>query len=231
MRFVKGALVYIICPIALLGIGFYTGMQSIDFFYPGRTQPNMEAEILAARENAKSDVDAVPENGRLSYAAMETPEPEAVPVQAVGETLCADTEYVLEETDIIRETVVETSWRLPQKYVGMNREQFIQAMEIYESSPPLAELERGFVSLEVLTFSRERVTVQMNYQYVQPGNSFYLAVMDNEVVVYLEDMETIYINTGIKLETLPEKMQMEIIQMLWVEDEEKLYDFLETYSS
>ena len=87
------------------------------------------------------------------------------------------------------------------------------------------------MGLEVLSFSRERVVVQMNYQYLQPGSCFYLAVQNNEVVVYLEDMETIYINTGIKLDSLPEALQLEIIQMMWVEDEESLYDFLETYSS
>jgi hypothetical protein len=68
----------------------------------------------------------------------------------------------------------------------------------------------------VLSFSRERVVVQMNYQYLQPGSSFYLAVRNNEVVVYQEDMETVYINTGILLESLPENMQLEIMQMICV---------------
>ena len=50
-------------------------------------------------------------------------------------------------------------------------------------------------------------------------------------MVLLEDQETVYINTGILLEQLPEEIQMEIMQMMWVEDEESLYGFLETYSS
>jgi hypothetical protein len=113
----------------------------------------------------------------------------------------------------------------------MDREQFLAAMENYESFPPLSEMERGFASLEVLSFSRERVVVRMNYQYTQPGEGFYLAVKDNEVVVYLEDKETLYIDTGILLATLPEELQLEIIQMLYVEGESDLYDFLESYSS
>ena len=147
------------------------------------------------------------------------------------ETLSVDTEYVLEETDIIKHTVVETVWKLPHKYVGMNREQFLAAMESYAAYPPLSEQERGFVGLEVLSFSRERVVIQMNYQYLQPGEGFYLAVENNEVVVYLEDQRTIFISTGIQLDTLPDRIQMQIIQMLWMEDEESLYNFLETYSS
>lgn len=153
------------------------------------------------------------------------------PVVSASETLCVDTEYVLEETDVENGSVVETVGRLPDKYIGLDREQFLTAMEHYEMFPPLSELERGFVNLEVLSFSREKVVVQMNYSYVQPGNSFYLAVRDNEVVVYLEDMETVYINTGIELSSLPEEIQQEIIQMIWMDNEESLYHFLENYSS
>ena len=127
--------------------------------------------------------------------------------------------------------MVETTLRLPDKYVGMNREEFLQAMDLYEAFPPLSEMERGFVNLEVLSFSRERVVVQMNYTYVQPSESFYLAVYDNEVIVYLEDRKTVYIETEIELDSLPEQIQHNIIQMMWIENEEKLYDFLENYSS
>ena len=161
----------------------------------------------------------------------EDPDNEALEAASSSETLYVGTQYVLEETDINRHTVVETSWSLPDKYVGMTREQFLEAMEIYQSSPPLKELERGFVGLEVLAFSRERVVVQMNYSYVQPSASFYLAVYNNEVIVFLDDRETVYIETKIHLDSLPEEVQQEIIQMMRVESEEELYNFLETYSS
>ena len=104
-------------------------------------------------------------------------------------------------------------------------------MDVYEAFPPLSELERGFVGLEVLSFSRERVVVQMNYKYVQPSSSFYLAAYDNKVIVYLEDKRTVYIETEILLDSLPFEIQESIMDMMWMENEEKLYDFLENYSS
>ena len=142
-----------------------------------------------------------------------------------------ESEYVLKETDILRNTSVETSWQIPHKYIGMTRERFLETMDLYAEHPPLSELERGFVGLEVLSFSREKVVVRMDYRYLQPSDGFYLAVRDNEVVVYLEDRSTIYINTGIALDSLPEKIQMQVMDMLSIPDEETLYDFLETYSS
>jgi hypothetical protein len=71
----------------------------------------------------------------------------------------------------------------------------------------------------------------MNYCYVQPSTCFYLGVYDNMVRAYLEDGQIVYIETDIRLDTLPEDVQDEIIGMMWVEDEETLYNFLESYSS
>lgn len=234
MKFVKGISLFFIYPVIVFGIGFFAGVQSVHFFYPGEQNSPVREENRMP-ETVQSDLEGdFMTVGKDDFQRVRTKEEDKSEIQEVvssSETLCVDTEYVLEETDLLNGTVVETVWKLPDKYVGMNREQFLEAIELYEAFPPLSELERGFVNLEVLSFSRERVVVQMNYQYVRPSNSFYLAVRDNEVVVYLEDMETIYINTGISLEELPQSVQMQIMQMLWMENEEALYDFLETYSS
>lgn len=71
--------------------------------------------------------------------------------------------------DLRNHTIVETVWKLPPKYIGMNRETFLVAMENYQAAPPLSELEKGFVSLEVLSFSPERVVIQMSYDYKEPN--------------------------------------------------------------
>ncbi|MCM1025182.1 MAG: hypothetical protein NC432_02025 [Roseburia sp.] len=256
MKFVKGISLFFIYPVFLLCLGFYAGVRSSHFFYPGERLyteiPSLESPILPEEDDrgegalaggepsavGRETDSAAWENDRTAeekdqtgnLAAMRE-DGSVLAAAAVSETLSVETEYVLEERDMAGNTTVETTWRLPDRYVGMNREQFLQAMEVYEAAPPLSELERGFVSLEVLSFSREKVVVQMNYRYVLPSSSFYLAAYDNEVIVYLEDRETVYIETGISLEELPEELQREIIQMLWIEDEEALYDFLEAYSS
>lgn len=221
MKFVKRISYFFVIPVLFFSLGIFLGVWGSHFFYPGQWQDRKESvpALPDTVENA-----GVP--GEAADGATES-----VAVGALGETLCADTEYVLEETDIMRGTTVETTWKIPHKYIGMNRESFLETMDLYAAHPPLSEMERGFVGLEVVSFSRERVVVRMDYRYVQPSASFYLAVSDNEVVVYLEDRSTIYINTGILLEELPEQVQLQIMDMLFVPDEEALYDFLETYSS
>ena len=207
MKFVKRISYFLVVPVFFLGLGIYLGVWGIHFFYPGLWYDMNDT----AKPPYVVDETVTDEEGNLP--------PTSVAVASSGETLCADTEYVLEETDI------------PHKYIGMDRENFLETMDLYAEHPPLSEIERGFVGLEVLSFSRERVVVRMDYRYVQPSESFYLAVTDHEVVVYLEDRTTVYINTGIALEDLPEALQLQIMDMLFIPDEETLYDFLETYSS
>ena len=217
-KLVKGIGLFFVYPMVVFGLGLFCGVALMRFFYPG--------EQALLRKGQAQQLEA-----RMEQQIEQSAEPESLEVLSEGETLCVDTEYVLEETDILRHTAVETSWRLPDKYVGMNREQFLEAMDRYAAFPPLSEQERGFVGLEVKSFSRERVVVQMNYRYVQPSLSFYLVAYDNEVLVYLDDLETVYIETHIRLDSLPEELQKKIIYKMWLEDEEALYDFLENYSS
>ncbi|MBR5248399.1 MAG: hypothetical protein IKV27_05605 [Lachnospiraceae bacterium] len=259
MKGLKYISLFLIYPVALIILGFVGGVTCVKFFYPGTFQTveqKSEEQAVPGPNLVNTDLDAIretddwqvitgtPEKNVGVYQAGYLAEQEAVSpslsvqeshekqeVSALTQKLNAGTSYVLEETDLRNDTVVETTWKLPAKYIGMNREQFLEAMDLYEASPPLAELERGFVSLEVKSFSPQKVVVQMNYDYIQPGSSFYLKVEDNFVVVYLEDKTTIYMDTDILLKDLPEDLQQEIIQVMFVPDEESLYDFLENYSS
>lgn len=253
MKFIRGISLFVVYPLLLLGVGFFAGLEFSGFQY-GEEQDRGGSPLLLGLPTGIGEQSAYlgEETGKRGETVSGTDGEEQPPVSgnetqensgedghgeeireaaSSGETLCVDTAYVLEEMDILHHTSVETTQRLPSKYVGMTREQFVEAMAIYEASPPLSELERGFVNLEVRSFARERVVVQMNYRYVQPSESFYLAVYDNKIVVYLEDRKTVYIETQIELDSLPEQLQRDVMQMMWIENEEKLYDFLENYSS
>lgn len=60
---------------------------------------------------------------------------------------------------------------------------------------------------------------------------FYLQPLNGYVVVYLEDRKTIFEYTDIKVSELPEEIQEEIEQGKAIAGLEKLYGFLENYSS
>ncbi len=120
---------------------------------------------------------------------------------------------------------------MPDKYIGMNRQQFVKEMELYQQSPSLTDQELGFVSVEVAAFSKERVVVRKSYIFKEVSTSFYLVNEKNFVVVYCDDLKTVYMNTNITLDSLPDALKQEIIQNKYVATEEELYNFLESYSS
>lgn len=207
MKVFKSISLFFLYPLVMFVVGFAGGAEAVHYEKMKETRQAPTLEKQAETGNAIQSV------------------------STKSETLSVDTEYVVLETNILDESEVENTGRLPNQYIGMNREQFVTAIQNYSDFPPLSEQERGFLNAEPVSFSRERTVVRMNYHYLPSEDGFYLAVYDNEVVVYLSDCSTIYMNTGILLESLPKEEQLQIMDMLYIEDEGKLYSFLETFSS
>lgn len=233
MKLVKSISLFFIIAFLLIGFGIFLGIELNDRMEAGDLPP-LVRQLLPGGTMQDTDQYEAHLRESDSMVLLDDRSEAGQDVQQVAEqqiTLNADTEFVIVEKDVLRDTLVETVTGLPDKYMGMNRERFETAMEVYESAPPLSEKERGFIGLEISAFSEERVVIQMNYEYVQPDSSFYLAVMNHEVVVLLQDKQTVYINTGILLEELTPELQLEIMQMKYVENEETLYTFLENFSS
>ncbi len=208
MRFVKRISLFFIMPMGMYALGFYSHMKLEEEFYPGKIR-QMEERNTAA--------EGIPQ---VIPTALEEE-------QVIG----ADTQYIIEEVDLQKGTSVETKWKTPDKYIGMNRQRFVKEMELYQQSPSLKDQELGFVSVEVVSFSKERVVIRKSYIFKELSTSFYLVNEKNYVVVYCDDLKTVYMNTNITLDSLPDALKQEIIQNKYIATEEELYNFLESYSS
>ena len=145
--------------------------------------------------------------------------------------ITADTRYVVERFDLTDSSRTEEEEPLPEQYIGMNREQFVDACEVYEASPSLEDQNRGFLSMYVERFSAEEVVVRKNYESSTRPEEFYLAVENNYVVVYEADKKTRFMSTGIPVQSLSDELAEELLNFKYVGSEAELYDFLESYSS
>jgi len=128
MKILKGISLCLIYPLFMLGIGFYTGVKASHFFYPGEQFPeNINYE--SGNDNSAEQELMEPVQVTDDFFDYETADgaEDAQEAAVTSTTLCVDTNYVLEEADILNHTVVETSTRLPDRYIGMDREQFLQA--------------------------------------------------------------------------------------------------------
>lgn len=235
MKTFRNISLFMITASVIYAAGAYTG----NWFYPNRVQPRKyehmteheaaytENEPAAGRENST----AGSSQATGTPAASHKPGHTAVPAAGQKKVLNADTEYIIEEYDMATGVITPVPEAIPPQYIGMNRDAFLEAVSVYEEAPSMTDLEKGFLSLEVISFSPEKVVIRKSYQTAVKNNQFCLAVENNYVVVYYGDVSTLFMYTDIKLDSLPHKLQEEIIHVKYMSGEGDLYNFLESYSS
>lgn len=232
MKLVKRISFFMALSAVMLGLGGYGALKAEDFFYPNRYQnrdagvfdPGSFGLIGESREEPKpvytADKPAEEESPGQVIEAAAAPEP----------VVTADTLYLVENVNLTQGTATQTQEMMPVKYIGLNREELLEELSFYCDNPPLTELEQGFETAELTAFSRDRVAVCKYYRDEVP-KLFYLKVADHFIIVCEEDGQTLYMNTDILLERLPDSLQQEIMDGKPVASEEELYLFLESYSS
>lgn len=153
-------------------------------------------------------------------------------VQQIGaQILNSTTEYVIKEINYNTGEEIQREERLPEKFIGMSRSEFIDSITEYNSIASLSEIEKGLVNMCVLSFSPERVVVQASYKIEDYHHGYYLCVYDNMLIVYLADRETVYMETDIHIDELPKHYKVNIIEGLYIESEQVLFGLFENYTS
>ena len=214
MKLVRRISLFLVISVVMLGIGGYTALKAEQFFYPNRYQ-STERVKQEGQDNKRSETAEI----QIIEAAVEDK-----PV------VTADTRYLIEEIDLTRGIVNEREENIPVKYIGLDREEMLEELKAFDNNPPLTELERGFQTIELTAFSKDHVVV-CKYYKEKEDKGFYLMVADHFIVVYEQDKKTLYMNTDILLENLEADLQAEIMKGKYIENEEELYHFLESYSS
>lgn len=217
MKFVRRISLFLVTSVFLMGAGGYAALKAEQFFYPNRYQEKEVKQIVEQKN------DSITEEADIQEQVIETAV-ENVPV------VTADTTYLIEEINLVDGSIREKQEAVPVKYIGLDRESLIKELESYDRNPPLSEQEIGFETIELTAFSKDRVVICKYYKEEEP-KGYYLMVEDHFIVVYEEDKQRLHMNTDILLEDLNDKLKAEIIQGKYIENEEELYNFLESYSS
>ncbi len=204
MKFLKGISFFLLNILVFIS-GAWTGIVSQNYFYPGyRSSGSNQNYAMIADDSTQ--------------AAFQ------------GRCINADTRYkVIEQRNMEYTTTYYQA--LPVQYIGMERDEFVQTMRQYNLSPPLAELEKGFLSLEVTSFSPGEVTVQKNYKSSEDEEAFLLVVENHYVVIYSKQRMEKYDLTTIYVPSLPETLKQELLSGKEIKGKKQLYDFLESYTS
>lgn len=211
MKLVRRVSLFFVISLLMAAAGGYGAIRAEQFFYPNRYPAQKETKAVEKEENQEQEqvIEAVVE---------EKPE------------VTADTLYLVERVNLNDGTIEEQEEDIPVKYIGLDRDELLHELDAYDKNPPLTELEQGFQTVELTAFSKDRIVI-CKYYKSEEEKEFYLMVADHFVVVYEADKKTLYMNTDILLESLDEGLQAEIMKGKYMESEEALYNFLESYSS
>lgn len=216
------------CRISLLIVAaflcFGAGACSIvlynEWFYPNAQKDSADKPFVPYEMEVKEPLQT--QSSQEIYNAVSTGQ---------DPLITCNTLFLVKEYQISSQITQEEEQALPAKYLGMNRDAFTESISAFELSPPLSELEKGFVSIDILSFSEEQVVIQKNYDSPEQKEGYYLVAEDNFVTAYCFDMKSVFLYTEIPMDSLPQNVQDEIVKVKYIESEAKLYDFLESYSS
>ncbi len=130
----------------------------------------------------------------------------------------------------INGSIKTTDATLPSEMVGIDRNALNTLLDReLQEQDEVNQLKRLY-EYRILRFSSSEIVIERIYQS-EKADYFYLGIVDDCVVVFCEDKETIYLNTGIPAQELPDAICMEIQQFKLIQSIEELFDFLEAYTS
>lgn len=142
-----------------------------------------------------------------------------------------NTTYIIIKENLFSGETEEVTEELPSQFVGISREELEEYFVNYALSPSLSDREQGFKSAHVETYSANRIVVRKTYEPIQQEERYYLKAEENYVVIYYADESTVYMYTGIRMDTLPEETRKEIEACKEITSLESLYSFLESHTS
>lgn len=237
MKVFKRISLFMLTAGVMFSAGSYATLKAEQFFYPNKYENGNDKIITDSLEKIFEGENVSDEAGDTNLIGEEDDVKEAdeerVIEAAVEEipVITADTVYLVGEINLSDGSIDEKEEEVPVKYIGLDRISLLDELEEYNKNPPLAELKLGFTNIELTAFSKERVVICKYYQPEPEEEGYYLMVADHYVIVYKEDKQSIYMNTDILLESLNSTLQDEIIKGKYIENEQELYNFLESYSS
>lgn len=155
----------------------------------------------------------------------------SVPVQVVEEVISPQTKYVLETYHVTTNQLSRVENHPTSELVGLNRNQVITLLSNYMTNIPISEKNKGLFAYELLSFSAKEIVIRKSYNEDLVAFRYFVAIKEGKVVVYYSDLKTIKDETGIDAMSLLETDRNELMQGIYVKDEEELFSLLEGYSS
>lgn len=205
MRFLKS--ISLFCVIIILIVILVWLLY--DWGYPSENKKDAPMQTKTEKENGTQDLS----------------------VSTKNDVVTCDTVYEIEQYcgAILQDSYVEA---VPFYFLGLTREELIEEIARYETSPDFEDKKKGLLSMELLSFHPDRIKVKKVYGQEEEKIIYYIKAIDHELYIYRSDqMESAFMPTDLKLDMLPYDVQQQIISTKCFNTIGEVYAFLESYTS
>lgn len=192
-------------------------------------------------------------SGNVIHEESKVLQSEMEETAAAEEHVTCDTVFTVSEYDLTTGRQEVYQELLPSSLIGMDRKQLTEWVDDYNISATLEDMEKGFRSMELLSFSSKEIRVRkrvesageeedmvieqpkqlVTEQTLSQNSSIYGCILAQEglLTVYDGMRRHVILYTDISLFDLPEDVQQEILEGKNVASQQELYNLLESYSS
>lgn len=139
--------------------------------------------------------------------------------------------YIVEVYDGITGVTTTEENSVPEEIAGLTRGELETYISDYNKMVETNGVADGPDSMQLLSFSKDRVVIREIYSGAEDEEGFYLKIENGEVVIFHNDQTTPYEYTGILEETIPEDEREKLMTGYFAADEKELYSILENLSS
>lgn len=168
-------------------------------------------------------------NEPVIYEKTDWNESEYATVSNTSERINENTKFVIQKKRLNDGSIWRDEEKMPEAFWGMERGEFLCALQ----EEGTLKLPQKFVlqDLSLVSFSKDKVLVEETFMEPELETDYYLTVYDNRLVVLFADRETVYMETGIMIEQVPDEMQRSIMEGYQVTSEQELFEMLEALTS
>lgn len=156
------------------------------------------------------------------------------PVVSAGtgtDKVTKNTRIIIESYDVQGTLIHREEQSAGAEFIGNNRLDMLVYAGNYRELAPEQEEKDGLERMVLESFSPDAVTLVKYYGEPKEEEGYFIGVKDNVVIVYLADRTEVYEYTNIELWSLPAEVQSNLVEGIYVKNEQELFDFLQTYSS
>ncbi len=151
--------------------------------------------------------------------------------QIMGERVLTTTKIISETFDTVTGVFSMQEIMPDSAMIGMTRDELSAYLAEEMENMPLSEREKGLITNELISFSKDRVIMRKTYDADKVEFLYYVAVKNGEIIVYHSDRKTVYEYTGISAFDLGEEERLALLNGIQIKTQEELFSLLESYSS